>query len=206
MDLTTLQKIEAELDKQTDKNELEYSAKTMADIIKRYQSQNETNNVRAPGGGALSASRTDDVNMDIINMLIVITDKEQGEIYDVDGLRNVVKKLLQIEAKLEEYNKVSKKLRTLKTSFRQKIREFMTLNDYEELSLPVGGYLTIKNTSRRLNVYTKKRIPDVLNGYFMTKKGMNSADAAQQTKEILAFFDESAVKNKTETKTLRRTK
>lgn len=206
MDLTTLQKIEAELDKQTDKNELEYSAKTMADIIKRYQSQNETNNVRAPGGGALSASRTDDVNMDIINMLIVITDKEQGEIYDVDGLRNVVKKLLQIEAKLEEYNKVSKKLRTLKTSFREKIREFMTLNDYEELSLPVGGYLTIKNTSRRLNVYTKKRIPDVLNEYFMTKKGMNSTDAAQQTKEILVFFDESAVKKKTETKTLRRTK
>ena len=205
MDLTTLQKIEAELDKQTDKNELEYSAKTMADIIKRYQAQNETNHVRAPGGGASSDSR-DAVNMDIINMSIVITDKEQGEIYDVDGLKNVVKKLLQIEAKLEDYNKVSKKLRTLKASFREKIREFMTLNDYEELDVGAGGYITIKNTSRRLNVYTKKRIPDVLNEYFITKKGMNSVDAAQQTKEILAFFDESAVKNKTETKTLRRTK
>lgn len=197
MDLTTIQKIQDELDNCTDENELEYSARTMASIIKRYQTM------------ALEATETknkNDVNMDIINMPIEITEKELGDIYDIDGLKNVVKKLLQIEAKLEEHNKVTKKLRIQKEKFRTKVREYMTLNDYEELELAAGGYLTVKKMTRRLNVYTKKRIPIVLNDYFISKKGMNPEDAAKQTDEIISFFDENAIKNKTETETLRRTK
>lgn len=198
MDLTTIQKIEEELDRQTNKDELEYSARTMASIIKRYQAMESNNDV--------SSKNKTDINMEIINMPIEITEKEQGNIYDIDGLRNIVKKLLQIEAKLDEYNKVAKKLRAQKENFRTKVREYMILNDVEELSLPVavGGYLKVRKMTRTLNVYTKKRIPVILNEYFISKKGMNPEDAAKQTDDILTFFNENATK--TESETLRRTK
>lgn len=121
-----------------------------------------------------------------------------------DELREVTKKLLQIEDELNILNEKAKIRRTIKSGLRTQIVEFMSKNEVELLNLPDGGYFSLRINKKKVNPITKKRLPICLVNYLMKRDGMTKEEAIKKKDEMMQFFLETA--EQVESSTLRRIK
>lgn len=127
---------------------------------------------------------TYDNNEDIENLVIS----------DDNMFRNAVKRLLYVERDLDELNKKAKIMRTMKTALRKKIRIYMERKDLEHLNLPNGGSFVMKKSTRKVNPFSKSKIPKGLINYFHEKKKMDISQAEIQANEIIEYIQENTEK------------